>query len=81
MEEAEQVYQDMLAADVRPSTAVFNNLIAGLSRSGHAQSAFKYFNDVSLQGYGNGGMGEWECIRAWEWVYRVWEGAYKLQHL
>ena len=48
VEEAEQVYRDMLTADVRPSTAVFNNLIAGLSKSGHAHRAFKYFNDVSL---------------------------------
>ena len=46
MEEAEEVFQDMLLAKVRPSTVVFNNLISGLSRSGHAHRAFKYFNDV-----------------------------------
>ncbi|CAI8002913.1 Pentatricopeptide repeat-containing protein 1, mitochondrial, partial [Geodia barretti] len=36
----------MLLAKVRPSTVVFNNLISGLSRSGHAHRAFKYFNDL-----------------------------------
>ena len=40
------MFQDMLLAKVRPSTVVFNNLISGLSRSGHAHRAFKYFNDV-----------------------------------
>ena len=56
------MFHDMLAAKVRPTTGVFNNLISGLSRSGHAHSgsdhahnrsdhahrAFKYFNDVSF---------------------------------
>lgn len=46
VEEAEQVFQDMLSAKVRPNTVIFNNLIAGVSRVGNAQKAFKYFNNV-----------------------------------
>ena len=49
VEEALDLFKDMLSKVIYPETVVFNNLISGLGRKGEIKQAFKLFNDVSLR--------------------------------
>jgi pentatricopeptide repeat domain-containing protein 1 len=46
LEEALDLFDDMLSSNLYPDVVVYNNLIAGLGRRGDMKKAFKLFNDM-----------------------------------